>query len=234
VAYLALGLLVLLLLLLLLRAFVAADPGKLARGLKWSAAGLGLAGAAFLLFTGRLGPVFAVGAGFAPFLRRLRGLFTQPGAASPSSGDSSEVETEWLRMRLDHDTGEMSGVVRRGAFQGRRLEELAPDDLLALWRECGAEDEASVRLLEAYLDRLHPDWRETAAAGPDRRSAGARGSGVMTREEAYEVLGLRPGAQPPEIRAAHHRLMLKLHPDQGGSDWLAARINQARDVLLKG
>jgi hypothetical protein len=57
-------------------------------------------------------------------------------------------------------------------------------------------------------------------------------SGTMTRTEAYEVLGLKPGASEAQIRAAHLGLMRGVHPDHGGSDWLAARINQARDVLL--
>ena len=62
---------------------------------------------------------------------------------------------------------------------------------------------------------------------PPRRRAGA-----MTPDEAYQVLGLQPGANEAEIRAAHHRLMRTAHPDSGGSDWLATRINLARDVLL--
>lgn len=69
--------------------------------------------------------------------------------------------------------------------------------------------------------------------GANNRAESPRASrGAMTRNEAYEVLGLRPGASAADIRAAHHRLMRTAHPDSGGSDWLAARVNMARDVLL--
>jgi DnaJ family protein C protein 19 len=78
---------------------------------------------------------------------------------------------------------------------------------------------------------VYQKWQ--AARG--RRVGGGtpyRASSKMTREEAYEVLGLRPGAPEAEIREAHRRLMRGAHPDAGGSDWLAVRINQARDILL--
>ncbi len=88
-------------------------------------------------------------------------------------------------------------------------------------------------------------WRQwqahRAATGGQQRQRPSGGSaqpppprrqGNMTPEEAYQVLGLRPGASEADIRAAHHRLMRTAHPDSGGSDWLATRINQARDVLL--
>ncbi len=90
----------------------------------------------------------------------------------------------------------------------------------------------------------HPAGLGTGARGSGPRGAGAGGagtgagepprarSGAMTRQEAYQVLGLAPGASEADIRAAHHRLMRTAHPDTGGSDWLAARVNMARDVLL--
>ncbi len=68
--------------------------------------------------------------------------------------------------------------------------------------------------------------------GPRAQTAGRARSGPMTREEAHEILGLKPGASTKEIREAHLRLMRGAHPDVGGSDWIAARINQARDILL--
>lgn len=147
---------------------------------------------------------------------------------------SSEVETDLIRMRLDHDSGAMSGIVRRGVFAGRRLDELTRSELLALWRQCRVEDEPGSNLLEAYLDRLMPDWRAEArrsgSAGSDKSSA--RPADAMTRAEAYEVLGLSWGAGEADIREAHRRLMMKLHPDQGGSTYLAAKLNRAREVLL--
>jgi hypothetical protein len=82
---------------------------------------------------------------------------------------------------------------------------------------------------------LWQKWKAAqTSAGPKVGSAGpfGRASGPMTRDEAYQVLGLRPGASEVDIRDAHHRLMRGAHPDTGGSDWLAARINQARDILL--
>jgi hypothetical protein len=139
-------------------------------------------------------------------------------------------------MTLDHDTGSMEGTVLRGRFAGMRLDELGPADLLALLRECRAEDEEGARLLEAYLDRVHPEWREELAgerAGGGGSGAGARStSGDMSVEEAYAILGLSAGADPEAIKEAHRRLMVKLHPDHGGSDYLATKINRARDVLL--
>ena len=127
-------------------------------------------------------------------------------------------------MRLDHATGRMSGRVLRGGHAGRELAELNLAELLDLLAECRATDAESVPLLEAWLDLAQPDWREAAPA--------AAAGGPMSRAEALAVLGLTEGAGPEAIRAAHRRLMLSAHPDHGGSDWLAARINQARDLLL--
>ena len=125
----------------------------------------------------------------------------------------------------------------RGQFAGLRVEELGVGDLLALLRECRAADEEGARLLEAYLDRLHPDWRDEIAGWP-AASGGAAGSrmrrsGDVSLDEAYAILGLKPGATPDQIKEAHRRLMVKLHPDHGGSDYLATKINRARDVLLR-
>jgi len=141
---------------------------------------------------------------------------------------ASTIETSLLRMTLDQASGALYGEVLAGRFAGARLDQLSLEHLRALLAECAA-DEQSERLLETYLDRTHPDWREQAQPGGQRRAAG----GAMTREEALEVLGLEPGAGPAQVREAHWRLMTKLHPDHGGTDYLASKINAARDVLLK-
>lgn len=228
--YLVLGVALLLGLLLLARLFVNADPGRLGRFMGWFVVGLGVAGAGtglvLLVMTDRFALVILLVGGLVALVRSREWRRRWQAATAPT-GKTSEVETEFLRMRLDHVTGSMSGAVRRGAFVGRRIEDLSQDELFALWRECGAADEPSARLLESYLDRLMPDWR--AQAG---RAAPA--GDVMTREEAYAVLGLAPGADAGQIREAHRRLMMKLHPDLGGSTYLAIKINRAKEILLSG
>lgn len=171
---------------------------------------------------------------YAPFLQRIYQLYkgAQVGRATgPSSGQQSVVESRFLRMTLDHDTGEMSGAVLEGTFAGRRLDQLTMEQLMELLAQCAREDEESAQLLRAYLDRVHGDeWQDAQASQGESASTAA--SGGMTRQEAYEILGLEEGASEEEIRAAHRSLMQKLHPDRGGSTYLASKINQAKDLLL--
>jgi len=132
-------------------------------------------------------------------------------------------------MELDHDTGRMSGRVLAGSYQGASLDAL---DQSALMKLLGEVDDDSRDLLAAYLDRREPGWREHAQhhAGSGTRPTS---SGKMTEEEAYQILGLQRGASTEEISRAHRSLIKKLHPDQGGTTYLAARINEAKDVLLR-
>jgi len=220
--------------LMLVYLFVNADPVRLARGLKATGIVIAILAVATLAVSGRLAALLMPIAMLMPALIRVRSLLDR--YRPPSGGQTSRVETGFLRMTLDHDTGSMTGTVLRGRFSGMRVEELGSADLLALLRECRAEDEEAARLLEAYLDRAHPDWRDELAGG---RAAGGSGGGArpasggdMTVEEAYAILGLSPGADAEAIKEAHRRLMIKLHPDHGGSDYLATKINRARDVLL--
>jgi len=161
----------------------------------------------------------------------LDGLFR---AHRKSAGQKSGVRTETIEMVLDHDSGRMEGKCLKGRFAGRDLSSLRDAELFQLLDGIGSADPQGAALLEAYLDRRFPGWRDRRAGGSAR--AGAQQprdrSGRMDRKEAYDVLGLKPGAGEADIRSAHRRLMMKLHPDQGGSTYLASRINEAKDVLL--
>ena len=171
--------------------------------------------------------------GLTPLLLRAWGALNRARAAQgPSPGSSSRVEADWLRMTIDHDTGKLAGDVLKGTFRGRTLDSLAPEELLALLHECRRSDPESARLLETYLDRrLGDDWKESEDSGRDPHDF-AQGQAPMTASQAFEILGLEPGASRDAIVSAHRRLIQKLHPDRGGSSYLAAQINRAKDVLL--
>lgn len=235
IGYLFLGVLLLVALLFAMRWAVRTDPAFLARAVK--VAGAILLGVAvfYLLLSGRaalLSTLAMFGIPVALMWRR-RMAATRPayGGRAPGAGGRSNLETAWLSVTLEHDSGAMEGAVKRGRFAGRPLSSLTVEELVALLGECDADvDSASV--IEAYLDRLHgAGWRRSKPSSGDAAADPAE-KGGMTRDEAYAVLGLQPGASENEVRAAYHRLMKKLHPDQGGSDYLAARLNQARDLLL--
>jgi hypothetical protein len=227
--YVLIGVLALVLVGWLLRLFVNADPTRLAQMVV--PFGLALGASVSILGVGhglaaRSPPLvlFGLGVGGASWYSLRRYRWRNP----PSGPHVSEVETDYLSMRLDHESGAMSGMVRRGRFQGRELSELAESELIDLWRSCRVEDAHAASLMEAYLDRLRPEWRMAAEGkGPPRG-----GSDAMTREEAYAILGLKPGASDADVRAAHHRLMMGVHPDHGGSTYLAGKLNRAREVLL--
>jgi hypothetical protein len=147
-----------------------------------------------------------------------------------SEGQKSSVQTQMLSMELDHDTGAMDGEVLAGRFKGRRLKTMPLEQLLQLLQECHQASDQSANLLEAYLDRTHEGWQGKSGS---RKSAGSPPPGAaMSKEEAYAVLGLKPDSSEKDIRAAHRRLMKQYHPDHGGSDYLAAKINQAKDTLV--
>ena len=236
IAHFILGFALLAGLVLLAYWFANADPKVVARGLRWTAAIVGGIVALFLIFFGRQF-IAAVLLPLLPLLLlmllRSRALWRRlKAAAGPTPGQASEIATRFLKMTLDHDSGVMSGEVLDGRYAGRRLEQLDLAELVELWHECRAEDAQSAAVLEAYLDRTQGEaWREAAGAAPGGDGATA-GGGRMTRDEAYGILGLEPGASEAEIREAHRRLMQKVHPDLGGSNYLAAKINEATDLLL--
>lgn len=226
-----LGLAALLLSLLVLRGFSMANPHVLVGQLRMGAGIAALVGASFLVLRGLVGYAVSLAA-LGSWLLWGQGAapWGSAGNAQRSPGQTSRVATEHLEVELDHDTGEMRGRVLKGTFAGRTLEELSPLELAQLWRDCRFADPQSTRILEAYLDRAHPSWREDLARQDG--ATGARRAGKMSREQALDILGLPADASEEDVRRAHRELMLKLHPDRGGSTSLAAQINEAKDVLL--
>jgi len=232
VAYLILGFSLLIGLIFLARWFVGTEPRRIVPVARWLALIVAVIAIGYLIWGGRqLLAAFFLPL-MLPVLLRYRALWSRIKAMSgPTPGQASQVETRFLRMTLDHDSGVMTGVVREGQFRGRQLDELGLEDLVELWRECRVADAQSAAILETYLDRTQGEaWRQGAGAGagPSRASTG------MSREEAFEILGLDLNASKTEIREAHRRLMQQMHPDHGGSNYLAAKINQAKDLLLGG
>lgn len=229
---LGVGVLVLVAVWTLMNAAANASPRKLATGVK---VGAGIGGgllALWLVVTGSIGSLLSVLTMAASLQTWLRRIFTTAGnATGPAAGRTSDVATPFLRMTLDHDSGALDGTVLRGRLAGRRLGELPLNLLLELLSELRLEDAESATIAEAYLDRVHPDWRDQQ--GEPSAEAGNTASAAMSRDEAYRVLGLEPGADASQVREAHRRLMLKMHPDHGGSTYLAAKINQAKDLLLR-
>ncbi len=237
IAYLILGIGLLAGFILLGFWFVRTEPKKVITLLRWVLAILGLIAGGYLIWGGLRAWAILSLPFLLPILMNWRAIRARMRAArGPSPGQASEVETRFLRMTLDHDSGVMTGYVKEGRFAGRALEDLEPEDLVALWAECRAEDAQSAAVLEAYLDRTQGEaWREGGAQGGAQGGGGPRApgaAGAMSRQEACEILGVEPGASRKAIHDAHRRLMQKVHPDHGGSNYLAAKINQAKALLL--
>jgi len=227
-----LGVAVLILLLWAGNSFTKADPKLVAALVRKLGGALALIAAGFMVLRGEIAVAIPVGLfGFGLLGWSTHWMPSFGSRAQKSTGQTSQVRTAFLDMQLDHDSGTMRGRILAGAQKGASLDALDPQTLIGL---LGAMDSDSRDLLAAYLDRRHPGWREhaqdDAAAGGGARSA--RGS-KMTEQEAYQILGVEPGASAQEITRAHRSLMKKLHPDQGGTTYLAARVNEAKDVLLR-
>jgi len=227
---LVLGLASLAIILWMAQKYLKADPRKLAALAKPAGGVLALLGAGFLALRGQFAIAVPLGAaglgllGWLPMFPAGFGARTQK-----STGQVSRVRSAFVEMELDHDSGAMRGRILSGPYEGKDLDTL---DVAILVHLLAGIDEESRALLATYLDRRDSGWREhaqgDAAAG---RSAPSRGP--MTEQEAYEILGLQPGADANAISRAHRTLMKKLHPDQGGTNYLAARVNEAKDTLLR-
>ncbi len=147
-----------------------------------------------------------------------------------SGGRKSTVRSAFLEMELDHDTGDMDGIILTGSREGVRLSSLSETEIVTFYQEI-SDDADSAALLESFLDRYHPNWREHHDYNSFKEHGGTVGFASMTREEAFQILGLEPGASPEEIHKAWRRLVRAVHPDSGGSAFLTAKINAARDLL---
>jgi hypothetical protein len=227
---LILGVLALVLALWALNVVSKVDPRVGARVVKASGGLLALGFAAFLGLRGEIGiaiPLGAFGLGLLGWLPFGPAGFSQ--RTKKSSGQASRVGSAMLEMELDHDSGAMRGRFSAGPQKGRDLDSF---DVPALAKLLPSLDEESRALLLAYLDRRDPTWSEHAQ-GDATAGRGFAPTGKMTDEEAYQILGLQPGAGAEDISRAPRSLMKKLHPDQGGSTYLAARINEAKETLLR-
>lgn len=213
-----------------LKAFGRADAKALARLARSVGGTVTLLLAGFLGMRGHIETAIPLGVfGLSLIGWNIRGR-TPWDRLKTATGRTSSVRTRALDMQLDHDSGRLTGTVTSGRLAGQALDALDIGTVAALALELDPE---SRQLLEAYLDRRAPGWRENAQRDAGGRGADAPRRGAMTEEEAYQILGLSPGAGADDIRKAHRSLMKKLHPDQGGSNYLAARVNEAKDVLLQ-
>lgn len=211
-----------------LRKVGSSQPAQI-RALMRKAAGAGLMIAgAVLAMRGAMqiaGPVFVLGLGM---FTNVTAMMKNGAFWKKAEGQKSRVRTSVLEMELDHDTGTMDGTVHAGPFKGRLLSSLSEVELSQVHAQCASSADQSAALFEAWLQRAHPEYAKQSGT---KQHPGAA-SGKMTREEALAVLGLHGSPTPEEIKAAHRNLMKQFHPDRGGTDYLASKINMAKDVLL--
>ncbi len=235
--YFLLGCALFVLVMLAGRKLAVVNPRSLATALRKMGGVAALAAAGFLILRGALPlaiPLAVFGFGL---LRQSAGIgFGDPfGSARKAPGQKSRIKTDRLEVELDHDSGHMEGKCLAGRFAGRPLSTLSDREAMELLAELHGEGAPEAAVMETYLDWRRPDWREQRETAGARAGTGRRrgdGAERMSAEEAYAVLGLSPKASEAEIRRAHRRLMMKMHPDQGGTNYLAARINEAKEVLL--
>lgn len=166
-----------------------------------------------------------------PLLIRFFPLLSGLKSSSSAGAQHSTVNTTTLSMHLDHETGALSGDVIDGPFKGWRLNEMEQMQLRQLHDYCLNHDQESAQLLDGYIEQRFGDAWSADGSHTDSNEPETNSNG-MSRKEALEVLGLDDSASDEDIVAAHRKLMQKLHPDRGGSDYLAAKINQAKDLLL--
>ncbi len=182
-----------------------------------------------LAISGRIHPLGALFAGLLAFLKiglnlliRWFPLFARlygANAAQPRTLKSAIIE-----VRITFSSGEVSGRVLDGPSAGKNLDSLTEQELEELLTYCRSKDKKSTYLLQMYLARRFQNTNNHKSA-PNQ-------NGAMSVEEAAEILGVPPNADKDEINQAHRRLIGRVHPDKGGSDYLASLLNNARDLML--
>jgi hypothetical protein len=229
--YLVLGVALAIGLSLIVRGLRGTTASQAARWLWQSLVAASIVAGAFFLLTGR--PHYAIVPAIGVFVGLLGWMIDA--ALGPRKPNSSRVNTRFLRLMLDHVSGQVTGDIVDGPFAGRRVESLRVDELVDLMMYYRQHDQQSARLIEAYLDRTSPTWRQRYdEEGRPKQDSYSPSSGPMSKSEALRILGLAINATPDEIRTAHRRKLQEHHPDRGGDPDMAARINEARDVLLAG
>lgn len=154
-------------------------------------------------------------------------------AQGANSAGSSKVSTDTIEMSLDHISGSIDGQVLQGEFSGRSLGSLNIEDLKGLYQYCAQNDPEALRLLQTYIQRQRgAEWQSANPGNDTNQNTGAVSSAQMSVAEAKQVLGLEGDISRKSISAAHRSLIGQFHPDKGGSDYLATKINTAREVLI--
>lgn len=202
----------------------------------------------FRMMPGLLEKVASIGAVVAALLVLVRGnvwaalllfgvalwLLGRASSKAPARRTNvSRVRSAMIEMDYNHRSGRLTGLVIAGPFEGTKLAKLDRDQCSRLYQTSLDGDPDGARLLEAYFDRRFPGWRGAGDRHTNTGESRASASGRMSEDEAYEVLGLRRGASREEIVRSHRTVMKKWHPDQGGTADLAARANEAKEVLLR-
>lgn len=217
---------VIVILLVLLARWIAKQP----KGTRWQIIAIATATVLVgLAVTGRIHWLMAAIGAALPFVRRLIGLAGYWPLLNQlrGKGKPSSFSTAYLHVQVDLARRRMSGEVVRGQFSGHSLDSLSTEQLNALRSELKQSDAESYALLLAYLQ-----FRSPGTGQSDDSSSAQYKAGTLSVQEAYAILGLKPGASKDEIIAAHRRLIQKLHPDRGGSSYLATKINLAKETLL--
>lgn len=176
---------------------------------------------------------------FAPLIFRfypqIRDLLKKFGVSPPGGPGTSRVKTATLSMTLEHQTGRIDGEIFAGQYKGRLLSSLTTDEIKSYYQTCKQQDPQALRLIEAFVQREFPElWQSGEWTGSQQQdnSSPPQNDGDMSVDEARNILGIAAGASKQEISYAHRKLMAKLHPDKGGSTYLATRVNQAKDLLI--